>query len=86
MFQTFHLPAGDPAEAYTNTASSQMGTALIKKVQCMGALMMFLIAKIHTFCYVVCKIALQRFNKAAWQFLDAPIIFLFSVEAYKQNI
>lgn len=43
--------------------------------------MMFLIAKIHTFCYVVCKIALQRFNKAAWQVLDAPIIFLFSVEA-----
>lgn len=44
-----------------NTASSQMGTAWIKKVQCMDAVM-FLIAKIHTFWYVACKIALQCFH------------------------
>lgn len=50
----FNLPAGDPAEAYMKTASSQMGRALIKKVQCLDAVKMFLVAKIHAFCNVAC--------------------------------
>lgn len=45
-----------------STDSSQMGTALLKKVQCMDAVMMSLTVQIHTFCYVGSKIALQRFD------------------------
>lgn len=61
VLNIINLPAGGTAEAHMNKSSSQMGTAPIKKVQCMDTVI-FLRGKIHKCCYVVCKIAVKRFK------------------------